>query len=180
MELGLAIAGLALAAVSIVIALIAADAARKSAGASQDSASAAGRSATAAEGSLEVQKIEAEAQEEKRQRELMANVIPQYWESRADQEHRGLVVRNNGPAAASDVSAYEALDGHHSRAWQWVALALNETVGLSANSFDAMSEDTARLGLPEGAESGELYALVEWTNADGSRTNSGWRHLTRR
>ena len=178
MELGIAIAGFALAAVSIAIALISADAARKSAGASQDSASAAGRSATAAEGSLEIQKREAAAREEALRRSLMADVVPLYWESSGGQTHRGLVVRNNGPALASEISAYEVLGGRHGRVWLWAALARNETVGLAENSADVTGEDAARLGLPSDAESGDLYALIEWTNADGGRSSSGWRHLS--
>jgi hypothetical protein len=153
-----------------------ASAAKDSAAASQSSADASRRSATAAEESVDIQRREAAAAEEACQRAQLADVVPLYWDGRSGQVHRGLVIRNNGPAVARDIVAYEILQGSQMRKWNWPTLSADETRGLLENGQTVSDEEATRIGKPtdEGADS---YARLEWTNADGSSGFADWRAI---
>ena len=186
MEIGIAIVSAAIAAVSAVAAIASwwvsrkvVIAAKDSAAASQRSASAAQRSATAAEESVEIQRREAEAAEEARRRVQLADVVPLYWESRGGQKHRGLVIRNNGPAVAKEIVAYEVTRGGQVRKWLWPVLAPGETRGLVENEQTVSGEEVARIGNPTD-EGAYAYARLEWINGDGSPGLADWRGIQQR
>ena len=147
--------------------------------ASQSSASAARRSAAAAEESVEIQKREAQAAEETRKRAQLADVVPLYWDGRSGQIHRGLVIRNNGPAVAREITAYEMLRGGSTRKWLWPTLAPGETRGLLKNEQPVSDEEAVRIGRPPD-EDADSHARLEWINANGSGGLVDWRAIQHR
>jgi len=181
--LAVAIVSAAIAAVSGLAAVASwwvsrqmAIAARDSAAASQSSASAAQRSATAAEQSVEIQGREAQAADEQRRRNQLADVVPLYWETGGGEQHRGLVIRNNGPSVARHIVAYVAHRGGSVRKWEWAALAASETTGLLENEKAPSTDDLARIGSTP-AVPAEAYALLEWQNADGTQGATDWKAI---
>jgi hypothetical protein len=153
-------------------------AAKTSAEASEKSADSAQRSATAAEESVEIQRREAQTGEEVRQRRQLADVVPLYWESRGGQQYMGLVIRNNGPAVAKNISAYETNPGSQIRKWLWTSLASGETLGFAENAYDVSAEESERIGRPPNVGS-DVYARLEWVNEDGGRGLTDWRAIQR-
>ncbi len=185
METGIAIVSAVIAGVSAVAALASwwvsrqmAIAAKDSAAASRSSADSAQRSAAAAEESVEIQRREAEAAEEARRRVQRADVVPLYWESRSGREHRGLVIRNNGPPIAKEIVAYEMTSGGQVRKWLWPVLAPGETRGLVENEQKVSGDEVARIGKPTD-EGADAYARLEWINADGTAGLADWRGIQR-
>ena len=104
---------------------------------------------------------------------MLADIVPLYWESRAGQEHRGLVIRNNGPAVARDIRAYEMTRGGEKRKWTWPVLAAEETKGLLTNEELVSEEEAAHIGKPAD-EGAYAYARLEWSNADGTLSLVDW------
>ncbi len=185
MDLGIAIVSAAISALSAVAAIASwwvsrrmAITAKDSAAASKSSADSAQRSAAAAEESVEIQRREAEAAEEARRRVQLADIVPLYWESRGGQEHRGLVIRNNGLAVAKEIVAYEMTRGGQVRKWLWPALAAGETRGLVDNEQAVTGEEVTRIGDPTDGGT-DAYARAEWINADGSAGLADWRGIQR-
>ena len=167
---GVAIVGVVLGGISLLIAGLSWRSSRRSAAAAQ-------RSAEAAEGSLEIQEREAEAAAEVRQREALADVVVLHWEGRNNQAHRGLVVKNNGPAVARDVAAYEmhAANGQV-RKWTRPSLSPGQTEGLLDGEMGVSSDESEQIGQP-GSLDGPPYARVVWTNADGTPGSAEWRSI---
>jgi hypothetical protein len=88
-----------------------------------------------------------------------------------------MVIRNNGPAVANDIVAYELTRG--GQVLKWLCLAAGETRGLAENEQAVSSEEVARIGNPTN-EGAYAYARLEWTNADGSPGLADWRGIQQR
>jgi hypothetical protein len=172
-DLGIAVGGLVIAVASAIIAIRALQASSKS-------AEAAKRSAGAAEESVEIQRQEAEAARQARQLNQMADVMPLYWEGRNGQTHRGLVVKNNGPAVARQLVAYELTRNGTPRKWQHPALSSGETIGLIGNEEAVPTDEINRIGLPDIEANAYGAARIEWVNSDGTASVTDWRPIQQR
>ena len=169
-------AALSIAVASLLVAIWAGANSRGSRVAAERSAKAAEESATTARQALEIQRQEAAAGERERGRLLQADVVPVKWESRASQEHMGLVVTNRGPGTAKDVRA-ECLVANLYRGGNIASLMAGQTAGIKDNLKDFHpTEDAGEL--PDRAD-GEYVARAMWTNEDGSRSETPWTRIER-